>query len=239
VRNSLSTGSAVLLGIRNSLILPAWVIGFSMLGVGSLAQDAGHPPLAAVLSTLIMWAGPAQVILYGGLAAGAALPAIAVAVCLSSIRLLPMTISVMPLLRRPGQHIATQILASHYIAVTVWVESLRQLPSLPVQHRSAYFFGFANTTLVVGGFMTFLGYYLAGTLPPALTAGLLFLTPMFFTISMSAAARSAADWSAIALGFVLAPLFMETIGRDFDLLATGLVGGTAAYLLGRARRASR
>ena len=41
---------------------------FSLIGVGSLAQDVGFPLMVAVLSTLLMWAGPAQVILFGGIA---------------------------------------------------------------------------------------------------------------------------------------------------------------------------
>jgi predicted branched-subunit amino acid permease len=229
----------VLRGIRDALALPAWVVGFSVLGIGSLARDVGHPAAVAMLSTLLMWAGPAQVILYGGLAAGVPLPAIAVAVCLSSIRFLPMTISVLPLLRRPGQGTGVQLLAAHYIAVTVWVESLRRLPGIPVEQRSSYYFGFANATLGVSSLLTLSGYYLAGAVPAAFGAGLLFLTPVFFTVSLSAAARTAADWGAIALGFILAPLFTASVGRDLDLLATGLLGGTSAYLIGRKWRASR
>jgi transposase len=41
------------------------------------------------------------------------------------------------------------------------------------------------------------------------------------------------DWSAIGLGFAVTPLFTMTVGRDFDLLATGVFGGTAAYVIGR------
>jgi len=230
--------SVFLQGIRDALILPAWVVGLSVLGIGGLARDVGHPAGAALLSTLLMWAGPAQVILYGGLAAGTALPAIALAVCLSSIRLLPMTMSVLPHLRRPGHSIGVYLLAAHYVSVTVWVESLRRLPSMPVEQRFSYFLGFANAAVGVSSLLTFLGYYLAGALPTPFAAGLLFLTPIFFTISLSAGARSVADWSAIGLGFVVTPLFTATIGRDFDLLATGVVGGTAAYLVGRLRQTS-
>lgn len=230
--------SIVLQGIRDALALPAWVVGLSVLGIGGLARDVGHPAGAALLSTLLMWAGPAQVILYGGLAAGAALPAIALAVCLSSIRLLPMTMSVLPLLRRPGHSIAVQLLTAHYVAVTVWVESLRRLPSMPVEQRFPYFLGFANATLGVSSLLTFLGYYLAGALPTPFAAGLLFLTPVFFTISLSAGARSVADWSAISMGFLVTPMFTMTVGRDLDLLATGIFGGTAAYLIGRIRAPS-
>ena len=148
---------AVLRGIRDALSLPAWVVGLSLLGVGGLARDVGHPAGAALLSTVLMWASPAQVILYGGIAAGAALPAIALAVCLSSIRLLPMTMSVLPLLRCPGHGIAVQLLAAHYVAVTVWVESLRRLPSMPTEQRFSYFLGFANATLAVSSALTYFG----------------------------------------------------------------------------------
>ena len=225
--------SVVFHGIRDALSLPAWVVGLSLLGIGGLARDVGHPAGAALLSTLLMWAGPAQVILFGGLAAGAALPAIALAVCLSSIRLLPMTMSVLPLLRRPGQSIGVQLLTAHYVAVTVWVESLRRLPLMPEEQRFPYFLGFANATLAVSSLLTYLGYYLVGALPTPFAAGLLFLTPIFFTISLSAGARSVVDWSAISIGFVLTPLFTMTVGRDLDLLATGIFGGSAAYLIGR------
>lgn len=226
-------------GLRDSLALPAWVVGLSVLGFGSLAHDIGHPAGAAVLSTLLIWASPAQVILYGGLAVGAALPALAVVIGLSSIRFLPMTISLLPLLRRPGQGIALQLLIAHFVAITVWTESLRRLPSMPVEERLAYYFGFATTTIGVSALLTGLGYVLAGTVPVPVGAGLLFLPPVFFTMTLSAGARTVADWGAIVLGFALAPVFTGLIGRDFDLLATGIVGGTAAYLVGRRQRRVR
>ncbi len=62
-------------GLGRALALPAWIVGFSLLGVGSLARDAGHPIGAAVLSTILIWAAPAQLILYGTLASGGLLVA--------------------------------------------------------------------------------------------------------------------------------------------------------------------
>jgi predicted branched-subunit amino acid permease len=226
-------------GVRNSLALPAWVVGLTMIGIGGLARDVGVPAGAAVLSTVLIWAGPAQVILFGGLSAGVAWPAIAIAVCLSSIRLLPMTISVLPLLRLSRGGASLHLLAAHFVAVTVWVESLARLPSMPPERRRAYYFGFAGATVAVSTVLTLLGHVLAGTLPLQLSAAILFLTPIFFTVSLVAAAKRPADWTALALGFGLSPIFGALLGRDFDLLATGIAGGTAAYLVGRMQRLAR
>ncbi|MFN3687816.1 AzlC family ABC transporter permease [Salinarimonas sp.] len=225
-----------LAGARDALALPAWVVGFGLLGIGSLAHDVGHPIGAAVLSTVLIWAGPAQVVFYGSIAAGVSLPLIAVAICLSSIRFLPMTISLLPLLRRPGQTIPMQILIAHFVAVTVWVESLRRLPGVPGEARLPYYFGFANACVAVSAALTGLGWVLSGALPFPLAAGLLFITPIYFTVALVAGAREAIDKLAIALGFALAPIATALVGRDLDLLAVGLVGGTLAYLVGRKRR---
>jgi predicted branched-subunit amino acid permease len=222
-------------GIRDALALPAWIVGFSLIGVGSLAQDVGFPLLAAMLSTLLMWAGPAQVILFGGVAGGTALPLVAIAISLSSIRLLPMTMSMLPMLRSPGQGLAMQFLIAHYVAVTVWVEGTRRLPPLDASQRLSYYFGFANACLIVSTLMTGVGWLLSAAVPLFLAAGLLFLTPLFFTIALIAGARSRLEWSALALGAGLVPIFNHLVGGDFDLLATGLVGGTIAYLIGRAK----
>jgi hypothetical protein len=54
-----------------------------------------------------------------------------------------------------------------------------------------------------------------------------------------AGARRIEDWTAIVLGFVLAPICTVLLGKDFDLLATGMIGGTAAYASGKLRRVLR
>lgn len=228
--------SAYLHGILRALAFPAWVVGISFLGVGSLARDAGFPLAATTLSTVLVWAAPAQVILFAGLAAGMALPSIALAVSLSSVRLLPMVMSVLPQLRRPGQNLGTQLLAAHCIAVTVWLESHRALPALPAGERLPFLFGLAGTMMAVSTALTVLGYHLVGVLPAPLAAGLLFVTPIFFASALAAGARRPADWVAIALGFGLTPLATLAVGKESDLLVAGLISGTAAYLVERGRR---
>ncbi len=220
-------------GLGRALALPAWIVGFSLLGVGSLARDAGPPSGAAVLSTVLIWAAPAQLILYGTLASGGLLVAAALAVALSAIRLLPMTLSIWPYLRRPGQPLWLQLLMAHFVAATSWIDATRHLPGMEPERRVPYYLGFASACMAVSATMTALGFLLVSALPAPLAAGLLCLTPLYFMISLVGSARDATDWLAIGLGIGLVPVAQLTIGKDFDLLATGLVGGTAAYLLGR------
>ena len=223
-------------GVRQAAGLPSIVLMCSLVGVGGLARDVGFPMWAGVLSTVLLWAGPAQVLLFGSLATGQSLAAIAITVSLSSIRFFPMVVSLLPLLRGPGVGTGKLLLASHFVAVTAWTEGRRLLPHQPIEERWPFFIGFSAMVMLAASFATGAGYYLIGALPPSLAAALLFTTPVFFTLSLAAGSRTLADWTALALGFALAPVAASLVGQDFDLLLVGLAGGTAAYLVHRLRR---
>jgi predicted branched-subunit amino acid permease len=225
-----------LAGLRRAAGLPSLVLMASLIGVGGLTRDIGYPMWAGILSTILMWAGPAQVLLFGSIAAGASLPAVAIAVSLSSIRFLPMVVSLLPLLRGPRVGLGKLLLGAHFVAVTAWTEGRRLLPDQPVAERYPYFMGFSAMVMFAASVATGAGYYLIGALPAAFAAALLFTTPMFFTLSLAAGSRTLADWSALALGFALAPVARILVGGDFDLLLGGLVGGSIAYLLHRRTR---
>lgn len=225
-----------LAGMRDALSFPAWIVGFGLVGIGSLARDAGYPVDVAVLSTILVWAGPSQVIFFASITAGAAWSAIAIAIGFASLRFLPMTVAILPLLRRPGQGVGMQLLLAHYVAVTAWTEGLRRLPTIAPPQRVVYFLGFANTCMAVSAFGTFAGYYLLGALPIPLAAGLLCLTPIFFLVSLAAGIRGRADVAAIVLGLVLAPIGYRFVGGGFDLIVSGVIGGTIAFAIGRGRK---
>jgi predicted branched-subunit amino acid permease len=204
------------------------VLFASFIGFGGLIRDIDFPLGAAILSVVLVWALPAQVLLVGGFAAGTAAPVIALAVGLSSVRLFPMAASILPYLRggRPGAGV--QFIAAHFVAVTAWIEGMRRLPSMPVEERLPFFFGLAGALVLSSMISTAIGYHLAGTLPRALAIGLLFLTPLSFLIQLSHNARDLVDRLALLFGLVLAPLMAE-IGGRLDLLWTGLIGGAAAW----------
>jgi predicted branched-subunit amino acid permease len=222
-------------GARAAIRLPAWVVGFSLLGVGALAYDIGVPFWVAVLSTPLIWAGPAQFVLFGSLAAGTALGVVALAVSLTSMRLLPMGISLLAVMRRERQPLWLRLLLAHFVVVTTWLEGMRVLPGLPSRDRVPWYLGFACTCVLVTTALTAAGYQLSATLPVYLAAGFMALTPLFFALSLFAGARGHPDLVAIALGAALLPIAQATLGRDADLLVAGGIGGLVAYAARAAR----
>ncbi len=223
-------------GVRDALGVPAFTLAASMLGVGGLAHDVGFPLGAALFSTILIWAAPAQVIMFGLIAGGASVATLALAIGISSIRFLPMTMSILPLIRRDNTSKPVLAFIAHYVAITNWVEGMRRLPKLEKQVRLPYFLGFGNTTLLLATIATGIGYFLAGTLPRPLVAGLLFLSPIYFSTSMLRSIRIRSDLYAVVLGFVLAPLAAYYVPAGFDLLLVGLLGGTAAWYAGAKSR---
>ena len=224
-------------GFRDAIGLPALLIMATMCGVGGLVRDIGYPVWAGTLSTLLIWAGPAQVILFGAVAAGASLPATAFAIWLSSSRFLPMTVSILPLVRQPETRAGATLMAAHLVSMTTWVEGLRRLPALPKQGRLGYFFGYSTVIIGCGILATHAGFYIYALVPKVVAAGLLFTTPLFFSAAMVAGARAPADWVALAFGFFITPLATPLLPSGMDFLVIGLVGGTLAFMIQKRLRA--
>jgi predicted branched-subunit amino acid permease len=216
----------------------AYVVIGTYVGIGALTHDFGFGLWWAVASTALVWAGPAQVILVSALGAGAAPVETALAVGVSSARLLPMVISLLPLIRRPKTPFRALILPAHLTAVTMWIEALRLLPQVPREARIPFANGVGLGFMSAAQVGTLVGYYLATSLPPLLTAGLLFLTPISFLISTTRNCRLVSDWLALVLGLVLGPL-MAAWQIGLDLLWTGIVAGSLAYGIHRLREAFR
>lgn len=226
-------------GARQALSGPAWLVGLSLTSVGGLAHDVGQSALIAALSTVIVWAGPAQLIYFASIGAGVAPLAIVTAITLAGMRFVPMVVSILPIVRGPRTGLATQIAAAHFVAVTVWVETMRRAPGVPREMRLAFFFGLGLACVFLAAALTMVGYFAARTLPPLLAAMVLFVSPVYFIVSLMRGAREAMDWIALGLGLTLAPVMAHWVGGGLDLLATGLVAGGAGYLARFAQRLRR
>lgn len=224
------TRDGFLAGVRAGLtsVFQLVLIG-SFVSIGTLAHDLGFSAAWVVVSTLLIWAAPAQVIMISALGAGAPPLEVAIAVSLSGMRLLPMVVSLLPVVRAERTRTPGLILVAHFTAVSMWIETLRLAPTRPRGERVAFANGIGASFTVTSVIATILGHYLAAVLPAALVAALLFLTPMSFLASVTRNSRLLSDRIAFVAGLVLGPLLVF-YQAGLDLLWTGLVGGTGAYL---------
>jgi predicted branched-subunit amino acid permease len=215
-----------------------YVLFGTFIGIGALGHDFGFSLTWMLLSTVLVWAAPAQVILISALGRGTGPVEAAIAVALSGVRLLPMVVALLPMLRAEKTRTRDLVLPAHFTAISMWVESLRLLPGVPREHRVVFSNGLSCGLVLSAATATGVGFYLAGNLPPLYSAALLFLTPLSFTLSLVRNSILLADRLAFAFGLVLAPI-LAALNVSLDLLWSGIVGGTLAYALYRLRKAMR
>src|SRR5262245_41163359 len=226
-------------GVRASFLsVFVFVLVGTYVGIGALAHDYGFSLAWVMASTVLVWAGPSQVIMISALGAGATLLETAIAVGLSCVRFLPMVVALLPMMRGPKTRTYELLLPAHFTAASMWVESFRLLPAVPPERRVAYSNGLGVGFMACGLIGCIIGYFLTASLPPLLTAALLFLTPMSFLISTARNARSLADRVALMLGLIICP-FLVYAEVGLDLMWTGVIAGTAAYGVHRLRGARR
>ena len=204
------------------------VLFATYLGIGALAHDTHFSLGWALGSTLLVWAGPAQIILISMLGTGATAVQAAIAVTVSAIRLSPMVVSVLPMLRTEKTRRRHLVLAAHFVAVTLWVECYRLLPQVPRERRVAFTHGLGCGLVTVCLAATTLGYGLAANLPQLFAAAILLLTPLAFLLSTARNCRQLSDILALVLGLTLFPL-ASRLNTGVDILISGLSAGTIAY----------
>jgi len=215
----------------------ALVLFATYLGIGALAHSTHFSLGWALASTVFIWAGPAQIILISTLGSGATVVQAAIAVTVSAIRLFPMVVSVLPMLRTPTTKRRHLVLAIHFIAVTLWVECFRLLPQVPRERRIVFTHGLGSGLVSLCLVATTVGYGLAANLPELFAAAILLLTPLAFLLSTARNCRQLADVLALVLGLALA-LFPLTamLHTGVDILISGVSAGTIAYGVHRWRR---
>jgi predicted branched-subunit amino acid permease len=210
------------------------VLAAGYLGFGALASGAQFPPWAALLSTVTIFALPGQLVLLEMSIAGSAPVVIVLTVALTAARFLPMTVALLPMLRAPGRADWRIYAAVHLLAMTGWAASMRRCPQLPQAQRLPWFVGFALTNWVACLVSTAVGYVLAESLPPLVRQGLVFVGPLYFLLILTGETRTRHGVLALALGAVVGPL-IHLATPQWSVLLGGLVGGTVAWALLRAR----
>ncbi|MHA7772481.1 AzlC family ABC transporter permease [Roseibium sp. M-1] len=217
-------------GARAAVSIPAFILTAAFVGYAGLARETGLTLVETLAMTGFVWALPSIVVLTGAISSGMGLIPAGIAVALASVRLMPMTMALMPIIKVPGKTKTWQLLiASHFVAVTAWVFAMKNLPDLPREGRLPFFIGFGGAVTSFVFCMTGVSYLLVESMPGMVAGALFLLTPVYFLCSLWGAARLNADRAAMVAGLLLGPVFFVQL-PGLDLLWTGLVGGSLAYL---------
>lgn len=216
------------IGASKAASIPGLILCTAHIGFAGLAQEAGFTMAQAVFMVLVIWALPGMVVLVGAVMSGAGILAAAFAVALSSVRLTPMVVALVPELRGARTSKLTLYLLAHFVAVTSWVIAMETVRNVPREMRTSYYFGLGSILVLINMIVVAAVFAVAAALPPVVAAGLFLLTPMYFLTSLWGSAREQASHIAMVLGLVLGPL-LHLLAPAFDLLGAGLLGGGLAY----------
>ncbi|HEY5819888.1 MAG TPA: AzlC family ABC transporter permease [Mesorhizobium sp.] len=221
-------------GGRAAFSIPGLILSSAFVGFAGLAKAAGLTLWQTVFMVGVVWALPAKVVLVGAILSGSSVFAAAFAVALSSIRLMPMVVALVPEMRSPRTPKWTLYVLSHFVAVTSWVLAMDRLRHVPRDMRTTYYAGLGGTLVLANMFLTGIVFLLADSFPPMLMAGLLLLTPIYFLTSLWGSARERAGHLAMVFGIVLGPI-VHLFAPGFDLLIAGATGGVGAWAIHHAR----
>jgi predicted branched-subunit amino acid permease len=214
---------------------PLWVLAAGMVGFGAMGHSQGISPWLVGLSSALIFALPGQIVMLELLLAGSSLLAIALAVTLTSSRFITMTVTLFPQLadeHKQGSTGKRLYAYVHVLAMTAWATSMRDFTRIEPRYRLSYFLGSGLPCWLIALPATLVGYALAGVVPAPITLALVFLNPLFFLLTFTEV-KPWANRLAIVLGGCLGPA-LYLLDRDSSLLASGLLGGTAAYLISKA-----
>lgn len=216
-------------GVWETPIVPPLILSLTFLGFGALTNGIGLSLLHTLFMTVFIFALPGQVVLVDEMSRGASVITAAFAVTATAVRLLPMTVALLPVIRERSGPKWMEFVIAYFVAITFWVETMRRTPAVPRRFRAPYTMGIAAVLIGASVIGALAGFLLAANVPAAVAAALLFLTPMYFLLSMLASSRGAGEAMPILAGLALGPL-MHLAVPEWDLLLTGLVGGTLSFV---------
>jgi len=201
----------------------------AMTGFGSLAGDADTPLWAAVALTVGVWSMPGQVAFVDLYGSGASVLLVVLIVSVANVRMFPLTVATIPLLRRGRGIKANQFVLAQLNSVTSYVRLADVADSeSDVDARIRFFIAFTLGTFIVGTIGTILGFTLAENLPAAGVQALIFVTPLYLLLLTARSPRAQVQLAVVS-GCLLVPAFHAWIG-DPGIVVGGVVAGSIAFI---------
>jgi predicted branched-subunit amino acid permease len=224
-------GAVTRKALLDALSLPAFILFFTMMGFGSLARGAGFGAEMAALASLLIWGLPGQLAMVELTRTGQGLIAIVFACSLANARFMPMVVAFIPTLARGEVSLGRMLLDAQLLSINSWAMCMREFPRVEAGYRHRYYVVFASSILTAAVAGTLLGYHGAVLLPASMVLGLIFVSPLFFALVLSAV-PGRAERISMLLGCATIPVahyFLPAV----DLLITGVIGGSLGFALSK------
>lgn len=230
-----SDNPAFAIGFRDCVVAPGWGVFAAMAGFGSIAGEAGETLSRSLILMVGLWSMPGQVAFVELSAEGVLGWTLVIAVTVANLRMLPLTLASIPLLRdKPGITIRHFWLAQ-INSVTGFVQLTDAAARIEDRRRLCrYFEGFCLGTLILGALGTTLGHTAASLLPEQGVRALIFVTPLYLLL-LTGRTRDSMMLSAAALGCIFVPV-AHSWSADWGIVLGGLIAGTLAFTVIELRR---
>lgn len=222
---------AFLYGLKDSIGLPALGITGALIGYGVMAREAGLDLFLTLVSVATIWAMPV-LMGFAELVSSSAGPLLAFITLLAiGFRNLPMSVSAIPMIRdKPGFH-WSHIVMAQLLSPTSWVQITVVGRRIEPANRMPYYVAFSLVLLTSSLVGVWIGHSHTQGLNPAISLTLLFLTPLFVTLTMATSPKLTSRLAMVAGGAGV-PLLMRW-DSEWGLVIGGFVFGTLGYLTGR------
>ena len=228
---NISRSQAYRAGLVDGSGVPAVILIISLIGFGALCREGGLGLGFSVAQLVTMWALPGQIAFIELFTAGNSIFAITLAVAMANARFMPMTATLMTLLRPGTKHTSLLYLFSHFLSFRAWVWVLRRCPQIQPELRFPYYLGFVTVTFIAGIIGILIGYLLVAILPGTISQSLVFVNTLYFVL-MLADARGLATVLAVLAGVITGPL-IHISTSNWGLLLCGLLGGSFAFIIAK------
>jgi len=221
------------LGLKSlkSFDSPAIALGASFIAIGALLKNIGFNIQQSILSTVLTYALPGQLVMAESFFIGASLINIFLAVWLVNARLYPMTVSLMPLLKEANQPRWKYYLSCHFLAVSSWLIMKDRIKIVDQKNRIDFWLGIGVGTWSTAIVSTIAGYLLSDYLSKDMVIGLAIVNPVYFACMMVGAMKNKSISTAVILGAVLGPALFIFF-PEWSILIGGTLAGTIAFFIG-------
>ena len=151
----------------------------SFIGFGAFLRSVDFELLRGLATVPVIWALPGQVVFVDSIHKSLGLAATSLAVSITAVRLMPLTVLVLAQTRVKGAARWPELIAAHFVAITLWLLSNQKIENVPHRRRLPWLIGLGG--MLCGAMIVFstLGYFLADRLPLPLAASLVFFTRVF------------------------------------------------------------